>query len=156
VNLLLLDLDDTLVDRAGAFRTWAQRFVHQHGGSDTDVDRLVRLDAGGLAERESVAAGLRELLDIDVVLEDLIDAMLVGVVDESRSSEAIRASLRAASAAGWTPVVGPTAWRTGKRTSFDVPGLTTSSPGGPYRRRSDSPSPIRGSSKRRPRSADCR
>jgi putative hydrolase of the HAD superfamily len=105
VNLLLLDLDDTLVDRAGAFRAWAQRFVHQRGGSNTDVDRLIRLDADGHADRELVAAGLRELLDIDVALDDLVDAMLVGVVNESRSSEAIRASIRAASAAGWTPVV---------------------------------------------------
>ena len=105
MSLLLLDLDDTLVDRASAFRAWAQGFVWQRGGSDADVERLIRLDADGHADRESVAAGLRDLLDIDAAIEDLIDAMLVGVVNESRSSEQIRAGLRAASAAGWTPVV---------------------------------------------------
>jgi putative hydrolase of the HAD superfamily len=105
VPLLLLDLDDTLVDRAAAFRSWAVSFMAEAGGSTEDAEWLVSIDADGWAEREYVAHQLRDRLDLDQRTEDLVDAMLRGVVEEATTTEATREALRAASSLGWTPVV---------------------------------------------------
>ena len=103
--LLLLDLDDTLVDRAAAFRSWAVSFVAGAGGSMEDAEWLVSIDADGWAEREDVAHQLRERLDLDHRPEDLVDAMLHGVVEGATTTEATREALRAAWSEGWTPMV---------------------------------------------------
>src|SRR6266576_1316820 len=52
--LLLLDLDDTLVDRADAYRRWAASFAARHG-DEREADWLVEADDGGYAPREQLA-----------------------------------------------------------------------------------------------------
>jgi putative hydrolase of the HAD superfamily len=51
VPLLLVDLDNTLVDRAGAFARWAREFASAHGGGAADVQWLVTADRDGLFPR---------------------------------------------------------------------------------------------------------
>ena len=103
--LLLVDLDDSLVDRAAAFRSWAVGFIAEAGGSTADAEWLVLIDADGWAQRLDVAHQLRERLDLEHRPEDLVDAMLRGVVEGATTTEATRQALRTASSSGWTTVV---------------------------------------------------
>lgn len=103
--LLMLDLDNTLVDRAGAFRSWAASFATEVGGTADDAEWLVSIDADGYATREEVAQRLRERFDLDLSVPDLVEAMVQGVADGVTTSDAIRQALRVAARSGWTPMV---------------------------------------------------
>jgi FMN phosphatase YigB (HAD superfamily) len=52
---VLLDLDDTLVDRSGAFARWAADAVPAWGGDAADVRWLLGADGRGRTPREAVA-----------------------------------------------------------------------------------------------------
>ena len=56
--LLLLDLDNTLVDRDGAFSLWAGGFIEELGGSDGDLQWLLDIDSHGYTHRAVLADGL--------------------------------------------------------------------------------------------------
>jgi putative hydrolase of the HAD superfamily len=73
--LLLLDLDNTLVDRDGAFRAWGARFLAGVGAPPYDLDWLVDADADGLTSRWDLADAIREryrLRDSVVYLVDVL------------------------------------------------------------------------------------
>lgn len=71
--LLLIDLDNTLIDRDAAFATWIREEVDRLGGSEADVEALIEADDSGYAERDEFARVMRERLDSDADLDELID-----------------------------------------------------------------------------------
>ncbi|WP_020577668.1 HAD family hydrolase [Actinopolymorpha alba] len=102
--LLLVDLDNTLVDRDAAFRAASVEFLTTHGLPTVDVDWIMRVDASGYRPRAVVAQALRERyasLDAGSV-QAFIDR---GAADFVTLPEATRFALRHAVTAGWTPVV---------------------------------------------------
>lgn len=106
VPLLLLDLDNTLIDRAAAFRRWAVRFTAAAGAPAAEADWLVSEDRDGLEPRERLAASIRVRLGLTGWQEDRVLAHLRrGLVDEIELDPAVPLSLVQARAAGWTPVV---------------------------------------------------
>ena len=44
--LLLLDLDNTVLDRAGPFRAWGKHFLAEIGAPPEDIDWLLDMDVG--------------------------------------------------------------------------------------------------------------
>jgi putative hydrolase of the HAD superfamily len=58
VPLLLLDLDNTLVDRDAAFHDTVAAFLAEHGLPETDVGWLMSVDASGYTPRETVAQAM--------------------------------------------------------------------------------------------------
>jgi FMN phosphatase YigB (HAD superfamily) len=52
---VFLDLDNTLVDRDGAFARWAHEAVRHWGGDESDVAWLVEADAHGYTPRSDIA-----------------------------------------------------------------------------------------------------
>ncbi len=56
--LLLVDLDNTLIDRAGAFGRWSREFASARGGGPADAQWLVAADRDGLEPRERLATGI--------------------------------------------------------------------------------------------------
>ena len=101
--LLLLDLDNTLVDRAAAFLTWAQRFTVTHGG---DVDWLVDADADGYEPRARLAERIRSKYFLDESALAAVQADLdSGMADELVLDPAIPMALARARNAGWVPAV---------------------------------------------------
>ncbi|WP_436523217.1 HAD family hydrolase [Actinoplanes sp. HUAS TT8] len=56
--LLLLDLDNTLVDRDGAFRAAGSAFLADHGLPAGDLDWLMAVDGSGYTPRDEVAAAI--------------------------------------------------------------------------------------------------
>ena len=121
--LLLLDLDNTLIDRTAAFARWAARYVPAQGGGQSDVSWLIEADRDGYEPRERLAARIRERLspatDVGEVLQELRAGMVAQVVFDPE----VGAALTEAVAAGWVPAAGlQTVWlRRGREWAADLP-----------------------------------
>ncbi|MBK0330760.1 HAD family hydrolase [Brachybacterium sp. MASK1Z-5] len=76
--LLLIDLDNTLIDRDGGFARWAKSFVEDLGGGREDLDWLLAADAHGYAPRRVLADGLRERLRLTTDPEELVSQLRRG------------------------------------------------------------------------------
>jgi len=111
VPLLLLDLDNTLLDRAAAVRTWAGDFLRAIGAPAEDIDWLLDADADGLTDRWDLADALRDRYLLRTPLIDLVEGMRDGVVHNTRLDPLVACALTIAGNVGWVPVVvsnGPT------------------------------------------------
>lgn len=72
---LLIDLDNTLVDRDAAFRAWARSTVRGSGGDDDGVAAVLAADDHGYGDRAEVVRALRDatgLTGADAVLRDRV------------------------------------------------------------------------------------
>jgi len=111
VPLLLLDLDNTLLDRAAAVRIWAEDFLRAIGAPAEDIDWLLDADADGLTDRWDLADALRDRYLLRTPLIDLVEGMRDGVVHNTRLDPLVACALTIAGNVGWVPVVvsnGPT------------------------------------------------
>jgi putative hydrolase of the HAD superfamily len=105
VPLLFLSLDNTLLDRAGAFRAWAKGFLAQVGAPDYDVDWLDSVDADGLTSCWDLADAIRDRYRLRVPSLDLVSEIREGLLGHLRLDPLVAFALRIASDAGWLPVV---------------------------------------------------
>jgi putative hydrolase of the HAD superfamily len=106
VPLLLADLDNTLIDRAGAFGRWAREFTAARGGSPADAQWLIAADRDGLESRERLAAMIGERFGLDGRGEaELVAELRGGLVRQIVPDAAVTGALRDARAAGWVPFV---------------------------------------------------
>jgi putative hydrolase of the HAD superfamily len=105
VPLLLLDLDNTLVDRDGAFRAWGERFLAGIGAPPYDLDWLVDVDADGLTSRWDLADAIRDRYRLRESVVDLVDEIHEGQVQCTKFDPMVGAALRIAADAGWVPVI---------------------------------------------------
>lgn len=103
--LVLLDLDNTLLDRAGSFRAWAVEFLADIGAPSDDLDWLLSIDADGLTDRWDVADAIRERYRLRVPSIDLVESLHEGVMQHCRLDPLVACALRIADDAGWVPVV---------------------------------------------------
>ena len=103
--LVLLDLDNTLLDRAGSFRSWAVDFRADIGAPQDDLDWLMSIDADGLTDRWDVADAIRERYRLRIPSIDLVESLHEGVMQHCRLDPLVACALRIADDAGWVPVV---------------------------------------------------
>lgn len=103
--LLLLDLDNTLLDRTGAFRMWGEDFLGQIGAPDGDIDWLLSMDADGLTDRWDIADALRARYGLRIPSIDLVEALHDGVIERARVDPLVACALQIMAKAGWVPVV---------------------------------------------------
>ena len=103
--LLLTDLDNTLIDRTGAFRRWAERYVAGIGGAQAEVDWLLAADDDGFAARSDVAKAMRDRWGLTESEDDLTELLLFGHLDYLQLDAEVITGLSRASAAGWTAIV---------------------------------------------------
>ena len=104
--LLLVDLDNTLIDRAGAVDRWAREFASARGGDAEGAAWLVAADRDGLEPRERFAGMIAERFGLNAQDEGAILAELRGgLIRELVTDEAVILALGRARAAGWAPFV---------------------------------------------------
>ena len=101
--LLLIDLDNTLIDRSAAFRRWSERWAPDHGGSPDDIAWLIATDREGYEPREHFAEliSARFAVPADVALLEL----RAGMIDQVELDPQVGRALGEAADAGWSPVV---------------------------------------------------
>lgn len=98
----MLDLDNTLVDRAAAFAGWAHSYVSVHGGDQEDVAAVITFDGDGLTARDTTAALIADRLRLAAgAATELVEVMRSGLVEEMTLEPAVAGALRAAREAGW-------------------------------------------------------
>ena len=73
---VFLDLDNTLVDRDGAFSSWAARAVVEWGGDARDVRWLVDADRSGYTPRRELAEMIQERLTPSCSTDGIVDRLL--------------------------------------------------------------------------------
>ena len=106
MRLLLVDLDNTLIDRAGAVARWAREFASAHGGGPADAQWLVAADRDGLEPRERLAATVSQRFGLGDHGEAAVLAELRGgLVRQLIPDSAVAGALRGARGAGWVPFV---------------------------------------------------
>jgi putative hydrolase of the HAD superfamily len=105
VPLLLLSLDNTLIDRIGAFRAWGCDFLAEVGAPDYDIDWLLSVDADGLTSPWDLAEAIRDRYRLRVSPIDLVDLVRDGLLDYLRFDPLVGAALGIAEDAGFVPVV---------------------------------------------------
>ncbi len=103
--LLFLSLDNTLLDRSGAFRAWAESFLAEIGVSGTDVDWLDMADADGLTSTWDLADAIRARYRLRRRPIDLVEEIREGLLTHLRLDPLVAFALRIAADAGWLPVV---------------------------------------------------
>ncbi|MEO3751325.1 ComEC/Rec2 family competence protein [Streptomyces sp. B6B3] len=105
VPLLLLDLDNTLVDRDAAFRGAVAAFLVEHRLPTTDLSWVMAVDASGYAARHDVAAAMADRYG-DRVPATAIRALLEhGAADRVVLAASSREALVKARADGWSCVI---------------------------------------------------
>lgn len=103
--LLLLDLDNTLVDRDRAFTAWAEEFVAAHGGTREDLRWLLETDDHGYTHRAVLADGLLARLDLTTSRDELVQTLLHGHAGSVRCYDGLLEKLAELRDRGWTLVV---------------------------------------------------
>jgi putative hydrolase of the HAD superfamily len=105
VPLVFLALDDTLLDRSGAFRLWAKGFLDEVGAPRDDLDWLLSVDADGLTSRWDLADAVRDRYRLRVSSIDLLEELTQGPLAYEKLDPLVACALRIAGDAGWVPVV---------------------------------------------------
>lgn len=102
--LLLIDLDNTLVDRDAAFRAAVVTFLDHHGLPASDVAWAMKEDASGYTPRDALAAAMADRYrSVPVTaIHALLDN---GAADRVSLAQTTRSALASARAQGWTCVI---------------------------------------------------
>ncbi|KUL41226.1 hydrolase [Actinoplanes awajinensis subsp. mycoplanecinus] len=103
--LLLVDLDNTLIDRDAAFRSAVAVFLADHGLADADVAWVMSADASGYTARDVLAAALTDRYRNAVpatAIKSLLDS---GGAEHARLADATKDALLAARHDGWACVI---------------------------------------------------
>jgi putative hydrolase of the HAD superfamily len=101
VPLLLIDLDNTLIDRTGAFGRWARDFVSARDGSEADVRWLSEADRDGLRPRKELAALAAERFALNAqAATELLADLHRGMVSQLTPDDSVTEALRRAAPGG--------------------------------------------------------
>jgi putative hydrolase of the HAD superfamily len=98
-------LDDTLLDRSGAFRLWAKGFLDEIGAPQDDLDWLLSVDADGLTPRWDLADLIRDRYRLTIPSIDIREELHEGPISFERLDPLVGCALRIAADAGLVPVV---------------------------------------------------
>lgn len=99
--LVLFDLDNTLVDRTGAFRKWAERFVAGNGLGEEAVEWLCSTDDDGFAQREALFEEARRHFGLRQTSDELIVEYRQSYPNGFGPSAPVIDALRSLRGAGW-------------------------------------------------------
>lgn len=105
VPLLLVDLDNTLIDRDAAFRDAVAAFLTEHGLPAEDLGWAMTVDAGGYTPRDLVAEAMTDRFGPRVPERAVRTLLDLGAADRVSLAPAVAEALRRTRATGWTCVI---------------------------------------------------
>jgi putative hydrolase of the HAD superfamily len=105
VPLLFLSLDNTLLDRAGAFRAWGTGFLAEVGAPEYDIDWLDSVDADGMTPTWDLADAIKERYGLKLPAIDIVESIREGLLAQLRLDPMVAFALRIAANADWLPIV---------------------------------------------------
>jgi putative hydrolase of the HAD superfamily len=101
----MIDLDNTLVDRAGAVDAWAGAFSALHELPADAARWIVETDNDGYSDRRVVFQAIRGRFGLDDSIEDLLVSYRRRVVELARLCAGANECLTALRSAGWSIVI---------------------------------------------------
>nr|WP_246211763.1 HAD-IA family hydrolase [Phytoactinopolyspora alkaliphila] len=102
--MLLLDLDDTVLDRSAVVRRWARRFFGAEI-SPPDLGRLLDMDAGAKIEHDEMARQLKERYPVASSVDDVSVALGEALRGGLEIDATVWTSLTTARERGWSTVI---------------------------------------------------
>lgn len=73
MTIAVFDLDDTLIDRAAAWRSWCDQFLARHGVRDRGATWLTSVDDSGRADRSEVLTAIRDRYGLGFCVDEELD-----------------------------------------------------------------------------------
>ncbi|WP_433169492.1 HAD family hydrolase [Kribbella sp. CA-247076] len=104
-RLACFDLDNTLIDRDGAFVAWARWWVGRAGLGEDAVAWLVAHDNGGFRAREALFGGFRDAFGVRSSVEELVAAYDVEHPPFTWVEQAVLDGIASLRTAGWRVAV---------------------------------------------------
>jgi HAD superfamily hydrolase (TIGR01509 family) len=101
----MFDLDNTLFDRAGAYRAWCKSFVERRGLDDDAFELLIDADRDGHAPRAEVFGPLIAQFDLGQSATEIEATYRAEYPAHFSPDDAIRSALGSLRADGWTVVI---------------------------------------------------
>jgi len=120
MTLIMIDLDNTLIDRDAAFRLGVTEFLAAHDLPATDADWVMSVDDSGYAPSSVVAQAIIERHPVGLVEKEIVDFLRRGAREHARVTDATAEALREVREAGNRVVIvtnGVVAQQTGKVTA---------------------------------------
>jgi putative hydrolase of the HAD superfamily len=99
--LLMLDLDNTLVDRNAAFRLVVVDLLAEHGLPLAEADWVMAVDRDGFAPREEVLRAMTARFGASLPEDRIRDLLDGGAASRVELDQPTRSALEAARADGW-------------------------------------------------------
>ena len=103
--LAVFDLDNTLIDRDGAFRTWATEFLGKRGLDPEQLAWLVLIDQDGKSSRETFFDAVRRRFSLAESLDDLTATYRQEVPRLYAPESSVLSALGVLREAGWHTAV---------------------------------------------------
>lgn len=132
--ILLIDLDNTLVDRRLAFGLWAQAFIAEVGGTDADTAWLLAEDRDGYRPREALARAILDRFPMGLGCDELDGRLLHEHVQAIELSSRLPSGVRRPPVGpvrpGWSATT-PAQTSQAPRTAASTPGGSATPPTGP-------------------------
>jgi HAD superfamily hydrolase (TIGR01549 family) len=100
-GLVLFDLDNTLADREGAFRRWAESFALEHGLDGSCVEFLCAGDGDGYVPRDELFASVRDRFGVTTSVDELVTRYRSEYPTHFEPEADVRAALTTLRADGW-------------------------------------------------------
>ena len=100
-KVVLFDLDNTLFDRAAAYRMWATRYVEEAGLGEDEVEWFCEMDEDGFADRRIVWTTAKQRFALGDSVDELLAAYRRGYLKTCAPDAAVLGALALLREKGW-------------------------------------------------------
>jgi putative hydrolase of the HAD superfamily len=100
-KLVLFDLDNTLFDRASAYREWAHQYVADMGLGQAEVEWFCEIDQDGFADRRTVWSAAKDKFGLSQSVGELVASYRSDYLDFCRPDETVLVALTSLRESGW-------------------------------------------------------
>ena len=101
MKIALFDLDNTLFDRAGAYRAWAEWWVESVGLGQAEVEWFCEMDEDGYADRRAVWINVKSKFGLPEPVDDLLASQRSAYLDTCRPDDGVLEALVSLRLNGW-------------------------------------------------------